>query len=479
MKRNHLPLVGLTFAYTTLFYKQASGINYLIFNLLLLFYLYWKNKTNLLSLKGLITTLGCLISSASILLWSTSLAIWGNIISLLAVMGFIIHSRISLYTAVTNSIYQATTSFIWRCINKLGLNPTASKKRTRKKSPKLILLKSLTFLIPTLLVFVFLSLYRAGNPAFNDLVETINLDFISINWLLFTIMGYLLLFGLLQQNSIVSWLEKDLKLPNQLQRERNFKTRSFHPLSLKFELLTGFILLALLNLLLFSFNALDLYNLTNSAWSKETNYSANVHQGVNTLIISIVLAIAIIIYFFRKNLNFYRDNSKLKLLAYTWIVQNILLALTTAWKNLSYIHELGLTYKRIGVFIYLILVAGGLITTLIKVHKAKSTWYLFRSNSWIAYLLWISCSLFPWDVMITQYNLKHSQKTDIRYLLSLSETNIHLLDNHFQKNKDLDFMYRLKNEKRKIKFLKGEENRSLFSWNYIHWRIKTHLNQID
>ena len=98
-------------------------------------------------------------------------------------------------------------------------------------------------------------------------------------------------------------------------------------------------------------------------------FSNQVHNGINALIASIIIAIIIILYFFRGNLNFYKNNKKLKVVTFIWIFLNLILVINIVIKDCQYIYYFGFTYKRIGVLVYLLLTLIGLFTTFIKVHR--------------------------------------------------------------------------------------------------------------
>lgn len=138
---------------------------------------------------------------------------------------------------------------------------------------------------------------------------------------------------------------------------------------------------------------------------------------------SIVLAIILILYFFRGNLNFYKENQQLKTLTYVWISLNILLIIFTSYKNFTYVEALGLTYKRIGVFVYLLLTLTGLITAYIKVAEIKSFIYLVRTNIATVFAFLIISAAIPWDRTITHFNLSTLENPDIHYLIDLGDTN--------------------------------------------------------
>jgi hypothetical protein len=103
------------------------------------------------------------------------------------------------------------------------------------------------------------------------------------------------------------------------------------------------------------------------------------------------------------------------------------LVLSIALKNGQYIYYFGLTYKRIGVAVYLILAGIGLITTLLKINHIKNIWYLLRSNTQAAFLILVLSSTVNWDYHITNYNFNYAQSMDFNYVLNLSNNNTLLL----------------------------------------------------
>jgi len=81
-------------------------------------------------------------------------------------------------------------------------------------------------------------------------------------------------------------------------------------MALKNELTSGKISLILLNILLFVINIIDLkICLAGIYFSKSVNMAAYVHEGAWLLILSIVLGNALLLFFFRNNLNFYKKTS--------------------------------------------------------------------------------------------------------------------------------------------------------------------------
>ena len=87
----------------------------------------------------------------------------------------------------------------------------------------------------------------------------------------------------------------------------------------------------------------------NFEYEGEINLTQFVHEGTYLLILSILISMGIILYFFRKNLNFYPGKQKLQIITYIWIAQNAVLAVSVAARNKHYTHHSGHANTRIAV----------------------------------------------------------------------------------------------------------------------------------
>eukprot|EP01026_Neomeris_dumetosa_P012764 TRINITY_DN14440_c0_g1_i1.p1 TRINITY_DN14440_c0_g1~~TRINITY_DN14440_c0_g1_i1.p1 ORF type:complete len:201 (+),score=-15.52 TRINITY_DN14440_c0_g1_i1:85-687(+) len=146
----------------------------------------------------------------------------------------------------------------------------------------------------------------------------------------------------------------------------------FSSIALKNQFKLSIITLTLLNALICIVNLTDLiYVWFSQRVLTAAELSMYVHEGTNLLIIAILIAAGVVLVIFRKNLNFYPTNEGLKKLAYIWIGQNIFMVFSVAIRNLQYLSNYGLTYKRIGVFVFLLMVLIGLVTLFLKIRYKK------------------------------------------------------------------------------------------------------------
>ncbi len=199
-----------------------------------------------------------------------------------------------------------------------------------------------------------------------------------------------------------------------------------------------------------------------------------VHEGTYLLILSILLSMGIMLYFFRENQHFFRPGGWLHRLSYLWILQNVVLLISVGLRNYHYIAYHGLAYKRIGVIFFLLLTGVGLLTLFLKIRHARSPFFLFRVNGWAVYVVMLGLCLVNWDVFIARYNLRQEYpgQLDTSFLLSLSGKALPELVAHrevFTRRADGFDEGKLLAEKI-AHFRTGYESRSWLSWNLADYR---------
>ncbi len=422
----HLTIIIASILFSTLFYNQKIGLNLSIFSIISILILLVSNTQKFRNKTTIIYTLIYLLTAALVFIQHTSLSILANVLALITLVGSVRESKSSIYVQWYNGIYTSIAGYIHRNLYKID----NEEKETSKKDIDVLHLAKLVG-IPLMFITVFIVLYRNGNPIFSDLISKIDFSFINLKWILFTVLGYYLFSNIFSPVQVDFATNKDLQTGNILQQSETFSTEI-----LVKEKQLGTILLLLLNILIVFYLTTDIISLNTIKWTEAPMLSSQVHNGINALIASILIAIVIILYFFRGNLNFYENNKTLKNLAFTWIILNTILVILIAAKNYNYITAFGLTYKRIGVNVYLFLTLIGLITTFLKVSKVKNLWFLFRINTQTAFVLLMILSVVNWDNSITKYNINHAQSLDLNYLINLSDNNAVLL-NEYRKSNNL------------------------------------------
>ncbi|WP_158847648.1 DUF4153 domain-containing protein [Algibacter sp. L1A34] len=413
----NLPLLIGSLLFSTLFYDQNIGLNLSLFSLLTILVLANYNRKAFKQKSVLAYTFIYLITATSIFLFQSSLAIIANCIAFLTLIGHVSERGSSIYVNWLNGIYTTIAGYFHKILNK----PKTEENTQHKKDIDYLHLVKIIG-IPLMIVLVFIGFYSNGNPLFHDFISKINFDFINLKWILFSALGYFLLINISTPIKVNPATENDLKIGNFLKNKKNISEEN-----LKKENQLALILMVMLNTLIILFLITDIVYLVEIKDLNAAELSNQVHSGIYALIASIIMAIIIILYFFRGDLNFYKCNQTLKNLTYVWITLNLILVFSIVVKNYQYISSFGFTYKRIGVFVYLLLTLVGLLTTAKKVYNVKNLWYLFRVNSQIAFAILIISCAFNWDALITKYNLNYAATADFDYLVNLSNNNSFIL----------------------------------------------------
>ena len=92
-------------------------------------------------------------------------------------------------------------------------------------------------------------------------------------------------------------------------------------------------------------------------------------------------------------------------------------------RNYYYIMHMGIAYKRIGLFVFALLVFAGLLSVFIKIRQVKTGYYLVKFNATIAFAVLVISTLVQWDVVIARFNLQRKDviPVDVSFLLTLSD----------------------------------------------------------
>ena len=499
--------------FNIIFWNEKLALNSLLFDGFILCSTFYLYPTSIKKPAVKYLLLAHLITVTTVVVHNTILSKLAFSATLLLLIIFVQYIHRSVWFA-SGSILM---NYIFMIPNYWALIKHTSPQKNRWKTVR----KIVRFvIIPILLLFVFMLLYNLANSIFSQMINEAAtamskifahfFDVISWQRLGFLLIGFFLTGGLLLKSSISYFSDEDQKKNDNLKRIKNNllqwkKTHWFElinflmgrfangVMALRNENSTGIISLAMLNALLLFINCIDMvYVWFGFSYTGTINLSKYVHEGAGLLIFSIVLAMLLLLFFFRGNLNFYKKNKWLKQLAFLWILQNIVLVISVLLRDWYYIQHYGLAYKRIGVLIFLLMVLTGLFTVFMKIQLNKTSYFLMRVNGWFAIILLVLTSCIHWDETIASYNLSQKDhiELDVKFLLSLSDKTLPLLE----KNLDVlspkkatisdgegAYLYRGSLnysqvfEQRKIDFFMAMKNYSWLSWNLADEYVKKQL----
>lgn len=483
----------LVLLFALFFYQRSWGLNLFLFQLVSIGSLvFLHRKTVFKSSKKYLVAIAVAMSFVAFLHHS-AIAFIMSWLSLMVVGTAFAHEKIFSIHFLTSSSFASLVIGPYRASVDWFQQINSSRFATQR------LKKVSIYILPLVLIAVFAAIYSGANPRFGGYTASffdaferfISWVFSSLNW---EFIGWLLLGFILVGSILYSYVPKlfvdvDQSDKGILMRKRISVWYSFKNLGLKSERNAGVFLLAALNVLL----VVLLISEAQEVWfgfKWEGGFLKEfVHEGIYLLILSILISMGVVLYFFRKNQNFYTSSPWLKRLTYVWIALNIVLVISVSIRNLYYIEYFALAYKRIGVFFFLAATLVGLYSIFIKVSKTKNATYLMRVNSLSVYVLLCFMAVFNWDVLIAQYNFKQFGKSmvELNYMAQLSNKAlpylVHSPDYIAQQQVDQQRLLNLSSssfydsymnsatyqetiENKKQRFLTQWEQKDWLEWNY-------------
>jgi hypothetical protein len=424
-------VLALVFIFNFLFWNEKMGLNCLVFTPIYLGALWFSFPESRYTRGFQITAIGTLLCAIMITWHNSGAAKLAFFISGMCAAGFAQSSNLKY---VLNAFLQYLNSMAFMIapfFRSMGKESDVKVERTTRRKFRLGFL-------PLLVIVFFYGLYYLSNEKFaalsdgfwSQLGRLFQWD-ISLSHIFFVIFALLICGGAIWKYNanIIEQTPDDLQ---HIRPKRNDTTLSHGMLDLVKEYTQSQSLLWILNGMLFLVNCTDIwYVWFDFGDEARQDLKSYVHEGTYSLIFSIVVAIFVLFYVFRKNLNFYPDNQYLKLAATIWLAQNAVLALSVGIRNWRYIDIHGLAYKRIGVFLFLLLVFFGIYTLWQKIGQRKTMHWLWKRSGWAFYGLLVLNACISWDTFITRYNLSGRPKgtIDIHYLIhTVSDKNLYILE---------------------------------------------------
>ena len=420
MKKQHLIFITVL-AVIILFYKEYIALNLGILGLFMSVLTFIQTNSEL-------RTKGFFILFVTSIFSSVAFAWFGDAISFVAVF-------VSVFLLRFKGTYPKLKPFLY--IEVLLINLFSFMGRVfyteqwyeKPKESGSFGKKLITFiLIPGILITIFLCIYSAGSSHFDQFFSDIKLDFSFIQILGLAIIGFYV--GFIFWNFGVERFifKQNRYLNDDFSGIIKIQKPTFSFLDIDSERTSGLISFSALNILLLIFIATYNYEQFFEITKSADGLSAETHERVNSVIMSIVMAILVILFYFKKGFNFDEKAKSLKVSAKIWIVLNSLLVISAIIKNSEYIINFGLTYKRLGVYAFLSMALIGLMFTFVKIQNKKTNAFLFNKMFWVSYGLILVCSYINWGGIITANNIKRKDFADNYHLVSINYNERILLD---------------------------------------------------
>ncbi|WP_185289878.1 DUF4153 domain-containing protein [Chryseobacterium lactis] len=396
MKTHHYILIT-ALLFVLVFYDQDLGLNLgilsIIYAVLTLFKTPEKNKTKTFY-----------ILFATSILSSIAFAWYGDFASFLAVVSSLLLLGYKARNRKMNILFLIPVFIVNGCTSICRI--FSFDQWLPKRNVSGLWQKTLAFiLIPLVLVSVFFGIYSAGSDHFAALFTDYELDLNLWQVFCLSVLGFFIAFN--YWNFAVERLiyKSHYVLDNDFRKDTRIPKPTYSFLDLDTERTSGIISFFCLTILLVFFIITYNYEQFYEVSKTPNQLSEETHERVNAVIMSIIMAILVIMFYFKSDFNFDPKAGLMKILAKIWIFLNAVLVLSAAVKNYEYIISYGFTYKRLGVFAFLLLSLVGLALTFLKIQKKKRNAYLFNTMAWYLYGIILGCSYINWGGLVTSQNM--------------------------------------------------------------------------
>ena len=411
MKKHHLIFL-ITTLFVIIFYEQNPGLNIGILGIIVSVLTYFNTEESHKT-KAFLALFVMSILSSFAFAW------YGDFVSFLAVFTSLFILGFKSKNNDLKSIFVIPVfainfiTFIYRFFQFEQWFPLRKTESFWQKILAVVL-------IPALLLLIFFGIYSKGSTHFASFFSDYELDINLWEVFVFTVMGFFLSFNFFNFQIYEFISKQNHYLKNNFSIEDKVAKPTYDFLDLNSERLSGIVSFIGLNILLLFFiitfnyeQFVELPKATANQLAEET------HERVGAVIASIVMAIVVIMFYFKGSFNFDKSAKWLKILSQIWVLLNGVLVLSAFAKNTEYVVNLGLTYKRLGVYAFLLLSIIGLVFTFIKIQKKKTNAFLFNQMFWYVYGTILVCSFINWGNIATVYNIKN-EKADFKFLYSLN-----------------------------------------------------------
>jgi hypothetical protein len=213
-------------------------------------------------------------------------------------------------------------------------------------------------------------------------------------------------------------------------------------------------------------------------------YAAYAHRGAYPLIVTALLAAGFVIMTMRPGSDTERS-ALIRTLVYLWIAQNVLLVISSILRLDLYVAFYSLTYWRIAAFVWMLLVAAGLVLIVARIVLGRSNGWLVKMNFGSAALALYVCCFFNFPQLIADYNVEHSRELsktgvtlDTEYLVGLGPQAIPALDRFlaFPEHRAVSTAQLTRGELAVSHRLRAQDWRS---WTYRNWQLTRYLSKRD
>lgn len=285
------------------------------------------------------------------------------------------------------------------------------------------------WVVPIVFSLIFLLLFYSANPLIDNWISALHIsrlwEMLSVPRIIFWGAALSVAWGFVRAR-VVKW--DDLAANKNLAHDgyADVQPKSKGAFSRYFNPTSVLRSLVMFNLLFAVQSGLDIMYLWRGvALPEGMNYAAYAHRGAYPLMITAALAAVFVVVTFGPGKSL--ESSPLaRGLVFAWIAQNVLLVISSIQRLSLYVEVYALSYWRISAFIWMGLVAVGLVLIMVRIAGRRSNEWLIGANATVVCMVLYACCFINFPRVISDYNVAHSRelsgegvRLDLRYIKSL------------------------------------------------------------
>jgi Domain of unknown function (DUF4173) len=334
--------------------------------------------------------------------------------------------------------------------------------------------------VPIVLGFVFVALFVSANPLIEKWFAQLNPGNTASQVSLARILFWLAALSIVWPFIHVRWRRRPVaaEIPAEPVPDEGEAATDSDPIDL-FGPPTVLRSLILFNLLFAVQTILDaIYLWGNVALPADITYAAYAHRGAYPLIITALLAAGFVLIAMKPGGPAERS-TVIRPLVYLWVAQNVMLVVSSILRLDFYVQIYLLTYWRIAAFVWMLLVAIGLLLIVARIALQRSDDWLIRANLITLTGTLYICSLVNFAAIIADYNVAHSREAsgkgvmiDMHYLSLLGPQALPALDRAFQL-RAVDTS--LVSHRNSLVEMLRRDTASWRAWSFRSWRLQRYI----
>ncbi|HZO48041.1 MAG TPA: DUF4173 domain-containing protein [Xanthobacteraceae bacterium] len=239
--------------------------------------------------------------------------------------------------------------------------------------------------------------------------------------------------------------------------------------------------LVLFNLLFAVQTVMDVHYLWRGAALPDgMTHATYAHRGAYPLIVTALLAAGFVLAAMRAGSDAERS-PLMRALVFLWVGQNVLLVVSAILRLNLYVETYLLTYWRVAAFIWMVIVAAGLILIVTRIVLYRSNAWLIAANLVVLALTLYICSFVNFASLVARYNIAQSlapanagRPVDLNYIVELGPQAIPALDRYIAANPGWNPRpFRAHRDNHAVAH--AERARSWRAWTFRGWRLTRYL----